>query len=253
MNRRWRSKSVCSSVQTESVVRNVGVNQWGSIKSGPSSVGDAASTPQIEPRTPFDSSSLRSPEVDSRPTRKSGVGRQPREHRRQIEVAVCQIRDDPTAWFQLFSIECERLAREQMHRHGVGTEGIENQEIERGIRLVRECALRVGDHHVKLARGRIAQEREQTSIPCHIDDGRVDLVEPPALPGPRVRGERADAQAGYADAGLFPVGPSVEDREDRADGAAPIEIGGRLSAPVGVKILLAVKRVAMKEVCARVA
>ena len=90
-------------------------------------------------------------------------------------------------------VERQRLAREQVHGHGVGGERVDRDQAELAARLALERLAAVAELHVELA-GAVAQVGEQPRVAGDARHGRVDLEERPALAGPRVARHPARAE-----------------------------------------------------------
>ena len=87
-----------------------------------------------------------------------------------------------------------------MDGHGVGTEDVDDQQIELPLGPMYERKPRVAQDDLGLAAA-IGQVGEVIRVPRDPFHGRVDLIEREPLAGLRISGDRADAQAQHADLG----------------------------------------------------
>ena len=136
--------------------------------------------------------SLRS--TAARPSARGSAG----DDGRELEVAVRDVERDQSAGTELADVELDRLAREQVHRDGVGAERVDDHEVRGAVRNLgdRPAPVAEDDLHV---RPRVPQVREEARVAGDACDRRVELVEGQPLARSPVRGQRADSEADRVD------------------------------------------------------
>ena len=162
--------------------------------------------------------------------------------RRQIEVLIGEVDEQHAAGLQPAHVELEGFAGQQMHRDGVGAEGIQHEQVVAGIGGVLEQEPSVPDGDGD-ARGRLGQIWEQLGVLRDVDDDGIDLVEGVGIGRPAIRGERAHAEADEPDVERFVVG--VQRTEHLARGPAGVVVAGR--KPGLIEQRHAVKRAAVHQ------
>ena len=104
-------------------------------------------------------------------------------------------------WLHLVEIELDRLRRHQVHRHGIGGERIDDDQVEALIGLLGHGQPRVAEHDVGLGLA-VREEGEIVRIAGDADHHRIDLEEAPGLALLGVAGERARPEPRHAVAAL---------------------------------------------------
>ena len=155
-------------------------------------------------------------------------------------MAVRQVKQHDAARPQDAVIELQRLAGEEVNRHGVRTERIDDEHVERAGGLALQGQARVAQDHADRSR-RIAEIGEVVHVAGDVDHSLVDLEERPVVPGLRVRERRPDPEAHDADACVL-AHPTAEVVEDVAHRSARDVIGGGGQPARLVEVLGAVER-----------
>src|SRR5215204_5299895 len=112
----------------------------------------------------------------------------------ELEAAVRDVESDDAPGRELRDVERERLARHEVRGHGVGAEGVEDDEVVSAVGRLAQTQARVAEDDVR-PRARARREvGEELWVTRDVNDHRVDLVERPRLAGARVRGRRPRAE-----------------------------------------------------------
>src|SRR5205085_8715784 len=117
------------------------------------------------------------------------------DHAFEFEAWVRDVEGDDAARRELREIERERLARQEVRGHRVGTEGVEQYESVRVGGRVAQTQTRVAEDDRDGRCGARGEVREQSRLARDADDRRVNLVERPRLARARVGRARARAAA----------------------------------------------------------
>src|SRR5215472_4926865 len=128
------------------------------------------------------------------PRRCTGILRERRDNRREIEVAIADMEHDHAARCELAVIKGERLTRHQVDRDAIRTEGVEHDQI---IAMVEHLAKRqtaIAQYHTRMVAAGL-HEMEKAGVARQSLDLRIDFVEGPGLARPRVAAEAAGAKA----------------------------------------------------------
>ncbi len=132
---------------------------------------------------------------------------------------------------ELAAVEGEGLAGEEVRRHRVPREGVDDEQVEAAVGLAVEGPPRIVDHDACRAPA-VGEKREPAGVGRDRGDGRVDLVEGELIPRPRIAGDRADPEAGHAHP--VPRAQRVEAGEHAAQGPRRVVVGQGNPAPVGI-------------------
>ena len=136
--------------------------QRGSSTSVPSAASSRATRIQIELAAP----SLGRGRCDGVGLGEAGEAERscvPGDHRPEIEVPVRDVERHQAVGAQLAEVQLDRLAREQVHRHRVGAERVEHEEVERAVGRLGELQPPVAEDDADV-RLRVAQEREVSRV-----------------------------------------------------------------------------------------
>ena len=159
------------------------------------------------------------------------------EDRVEVEIAVGDVQDEDAVVLELAGIELQRLRRHQVHGDSVGGEGIDENEVEAAVGLLRHGEARVAHDHVKLGLA-VGEEGEVGRLGGDVDDDGIDLEEAPALVLLGVAGDGAGAEPDDAEAALF--ARCVETTLHDLDRASERTVGVVVGAGRGVGDELAV-------------
>ncbi len=158
----------------------------------------------------------------------------------QAHVAVGDMDQQQPLRGKFAHIELDRLAGHEVHRHRIGAEGIDDQEVEAPIGLMRQKqpAVPEGDPGLRRALAKIAEAGLR-----RLDDGRIDLEEGPRSPLACVTGDGSGAESDHAD----PLEAMPLCAEDLPQGALAPVIAERLAPQALLAGLRAMDRVAMDQ------
>ncbi len=153
----------------------------------------------------------------------------------QLQVAVGQVQQHHPVGLDHPEVGADRLGGEQMGRHAVGGEGVDQQEIESVVRDLLQGLARVAERHRHLALGAALHEAELGRIEGDPHDQGIDLEELQGVGRPGEGGDRAGPQAHRAHAHGRMQG--LDRADGRRDGRARTVIGrgdAALLRPLGL-------------------
>ena len=148
------------------------------------------------------------------------------QHRIEVEIAVGDVQDQEPVVFQLGGVEAQRLRRQEMHRHRIGSEGIDDDQIEALVRLFRQRSPRVPDDDVGVGQA-VGEKREVVGFGRDVDNGGIDFEIAPLLAFARKATERAGAQPDDSEPPALALGVEVvlRDAHGARERASRIVVG----------------------------